>query len=101
VLPTARGREIVAEFEAVQNLSIVYGDLTDYGDVERCVCGADFILHTGALVSPAADDHPELTMRINVEALVEPVRPSDLSLRRATGGSPLGLPLRLCCGRFT
>jgi nucleoside-diphosphate-sugar epimerase len=58
VLPTARGREIAAEFEAVQNLSIVYGDLTDYGDVERCIRGADFIPHTGALVSPAPDDHP-------------------------------------------
>lgn len=42
----------------MQDVSIVYGYLTDYRDVERCVRGADFILHTGALVSPAPDDHP-------------------------------------------
>jgi nucleoside-diphosphate-sugar epimerase len=66
VLPTARDREAIAEFRDARSLSIVYGDLTEYDDVERCVRGADFVLHTGALVSPAADDHPELTMKVNV-----------------------------------
>lgn len=78
VLPTAHDRELIAEFQDAQNLSIVYGDLTDYDAVERCVRGAHFVLHTGALVSPAADDHPELTMTINVGGRAtsfEPLRP--------------------------
>jgi nucleoside-diphosphate-sugar epimerase len=63
---TARDLELIAEFRQAQSVMIVYGDLTNYEDVERCVRGADFILHTGALVSPAADDQPELTMKTNV-----------------------------------
>lgn len=74
VLPTAHDRELIAEFQDAQNLSIVYGDLTDYDAVERCVRGAHFVLHTGALVSPAADDHPELTMTINVGGARNSVR---------------------------
>jgi nucleoside-diphosphate-sugar epimerase len=66
VLPTARDRELIAEFREAPSVVIVYGDLTDYDDVERCVRGADFVLHTGALVSPVADDQPELTMKVNV-----------------------------------
>jgi nucleoside-diphosphate-sugar epimerase len=66
VLPTQKDREIIAEFAGMPNLEVVYGDLTDYADVEACVRGADYVLHVGALVSPAADEHPDLAWRVNV-----------------------------------
>ncbi|HVV14680.1 NAD-dependent epimerase/dehydratase family protein [Amycolatopsis sp.] len=66
VLPTPGDRAAMAEFSGMGNLEVAYGDLTDYADVQRCVRGADFVLHVGAVVSPFADDHPELTHRVNV-----------------------------------
>lgn len=63
VLPTAHDRAVMREFPDIE---VVYGDLTDYPAVERCVRGADVVLHVGAVVSPLADEHPELTHRVNV-----------------------------------
>jgi nucleoside-diphosphate-sugar epimerase len=50
VLPTPHDRQAIAEFQDARNLSIVYGDLTRYADVERCVRGADYVLHTAAIL---------------------------------------------------
>lgn len=66
VLPTPRDREAMNAFADMENLEVAFGDLTDYAAVERCVRGADVVLHLGAVVSPLADDHPELTRRVNV-----------------------------------
>lgn len=66
VLPNKKDRESIRQFADMPNLTVVYGDLTDYDTVERCVRGADYILHVGAVVSPLADDYPELTHRVNV-----------------------------------
>jgi len=66
VLPTRRERAAIGEFNGMPNLRVVWGDLTDYGAVERCVRGSDYVLHVGAVVSPLADDQPELTHRVNV-----------------------------------
>ncbi|MBF6079555.1 NAD-dependent epimerase/dehydratase family protein [Nocardia beijingensis] len=77
VLPTERDRQALREFHAMDGLEIVEGDLTDYQTVLRCVTGADFVLHVGAVVSPFADDHPELAHRVNVgsaENIVRAVR---------------------------
>ncbi|GAA1954798.1 NAD(P)-dependent oxidoreductase [Amycolatopsis minnesotensis] len=70
-------RAAIREFEHVGNLTVVFGDFTDYATVESCVRGADFVLHVGAVVSPFADDHPELAHRVNVggvRTIVEAVR---------------------------
>jgi nucleoside-diphosphate-sugar epimerase len=66
VLPTKADLEVISRFDAMENLTVVRGDLTDYADVESCVRGADYVLHVGAVVSPFADDHPELAHRVNV-----------------------------------
>jgi len=63
VLPTRREREVIGEFRDMPNLRVEWDDLTDYGAVERWVRGSDYVLHVGALVSPEADDQPELTHR--------------------------------------
>ncbi|MEU4420276.1 NAD(P)-dependent oxidoreductase [Actinoplanes sp. NPDC024001] len=54
------------QLAAIPDVEVVHGDLTDYETVERCVRGADFVLHVGAVVSPFADDHPELAHKVNV-----------------------------------
>lgn len=46
-------------------LTVIWGDLTNYDDVYACVKQSDLILHVAALVSPAADYHPELAMKVN------------------------------------
>ena len=47
-------------------LEVVWGDMTDYDTVKKCVDGADYVLHIGAMVSPAADAYPEKTLYTNI-----------------------------------
>jgi nucleoside-diphosphate-sugar epimerase len=65
-LPAERDHPVLAEFAGMANLEVVHGDLTDYPTVESCVRGADYVLHVGAVVSPYADDHPDLAHKVNV-----------------------------------
>jgi nucleoside-diphosphate-sugar epimerase len=53
----------------MEGVNVVYGDLTVYDDVLRCVKGADVVLHVGGMVSPAADYHPKRTLEVNVTAV--------------------------------
>ena len=69
VLPTERDRRIIAPYEHMDGITVVYGDLTHYDDVLRCVNGADIVLHVGGMVSPAADYHPQATLKVNVNAV--------------------------------
>lgn len=66
VLPAERDREIVRGYRDMENLRVVEGDLTDYTAVEHSLRGAHYVLHLGAVVSPVADDRPELTRRVNI-----------------------------------
>ncbi len=66
VLDDRRQREAIARFEEMPNLTVRYGDLTDYGAVEAGVREAQYVLHLGALVSPVADDCPERAWEVNV-----------------------------------
>lgn len=68
-LPGPAEDAALAEFEDVGNLQVVRGDLTDAALIARLVAQADVVLHVGGMVSPAADDHPELTERVNVGAM--------------------------------
>src|SRR5574344_1676492 len=49
-------------------IHIVWGDLTKYDDVLEATKGADYVLHVGGMVSPAADYFPNKTRRVNVLA---------------------------------
>ncbi|MFF9542530.1 NAD-dependent epimerase/dehydratase family protein [Streptomyces albidoflavus] len=85
VLPRSKDLQSIRRYEDMENLEVVRGDLTDFPTVEALVRGVDFVLHVGAVVSPYADDHPELARRVNVgsmrnlvravRALPEPERP--------------------------
>ena len=74
VLPTAKDVASIREFEGMENLNVVFGDLTDYSTVEKCVRGVDVVLHAAAVVSPLADDNPELAHRVNVGSMRNIVR---------------------------
>lgn len=47
-------------------VEIVWGDLMNYEDVLKGVTCADYVLHVGGMVSPAADYYPEKTLKVNV-----------------------------------
>lgn len=66
VRDTAKNRRKMARYgDAVR---VVWGDLTRYDDVAEAVQGADYVLHVGGMVSPAADYYPERTMKVNTSA---------------------------------
>lgn len=49
-------------------IKIVWGDLTVYEDVLKGVENADYVLHVGGMVSPAADYFPNRTRKVNLLA---------------------------------
>ncbi len=62
---SAKNRAILAPYLDAPNLETVWGDLTDPTAVDRCVAGADLILHVAAFVSPQADYDPKTAMKVN------------------------------------
>ncbi|MFC8037950.1 NAD-dependent epimerase/dehydratase family protein [Paenarthrobacter sp. NPDC057355] len=74
VLPGEKDKAIIAGFSGMENLNVVWGDLTDYATVAACVEGTDVVLHVGAVVSPLADEHPELATRVNVGGMRNVIR---------------------------
>ena len=50
-----KNREKFAPYMNDPSIRFVWGDLTKYEDVLDMVNGADYVLHVGGMVSPAAD----------------------------------------------
>lgn len=73
-MPTPTDRAVLAEFDDMPALSVVWGDLTRYDDVARAVRDVDVVLHVGAVVSPAADVNPRLAWRVNLGSIQNIVR---------------------------
>jgi len=69
VLPSKKDKEIITPYENMPGVKVIYGDLTKYDDVLKCVTGADYVLHVGGMVSPVADYLPELTNKVNIGAV--------------------------------
>ena len=63
-----KNRKMLARYINDPALSVIWGDLTRYEDVLAGVSGADYVLHVGGMVSPAADYYPEKTLKVNVAA---------------------------------
>ena len=53
---------------------IVWGDATNYDDVEAAVDGMDWVLNAMAFISPQADYYPEVAKAVNTDAIVNVVR---------------------------
>lgn len=69
-----KNRRKLAKYVDDPAVSVVWGDLTRYEDVLAGVTGADYVLHVGGMVSPAADYFPEKTLNVNVTAAENVVR---------------------------
>ena len=63
--PSAKNRELLKKYRC-PDLEVVWGDMADYDTIKRCVDGADYVLHIGAMVSPAADAYPKETLYTNI-----------------------------------
>ncbi len=72
--PSSRNRKKLARYAGDPDVSVVWGDLMDYQAVLAGVTGADYVLHVGGMVSPAADYFPEKTLKTNVTAAENIVR---------------------------
>lgn len=57
-----------------EGLSIVWGDATEYREVELALAGADWVLDAMAYISPQADYHPEMARAVNTEGIRNIVR---------------------------
>jgi len=72
--PSAKNRKLLAPIVGQPGVRVEWGDLTRYEDVERCVRGADIVLHPAAMISPEADRRPEEAWKINVGSAENIVR---------------------------
>ena len=66
--PSKKNRQLLGQYEFDPAVKLVWGDLTDYSDVLTAVEGADYVLHVGGMVSPAADYYPEKTLKVNISS---------------------------------
>ena len=66
--PSRKNMKLLEPYAHEPAVEIVWGDLTDYNEVCAGVSGADYVLHVGGMVSPAADYFPEKTLEVNVTA---------------------------------
>ena len=55
-------------------LKIVWGDVTEYQDVEQAIHGADWVLNAMALISPLADYYPEAARRVNIDGITHIIK---------------------------
>jgi nucleoside-diphosphate-sugar epimerase len=55
-------------------LKVVWGDATDYGDVEAAVEGVDWVLNAMAFISPHADYDPDTARAVNTDAIISIVQ---------------------------
>ena len=65
-----KNHDLFDVYEGKKGLTIVYGDLLNRKDVEKCISLSDLVLHIAALVSPQADYFPKKTMQNNVGSVV-------------------------------
>ena len=63
--PSEKNKKLLKKYMC-PSLEVVWGDMADYDTIKRCVDGSDYVLHIGAMVSPAADKYPEQTLRTNI-----------------------------------
>ena len=67
--PSKKNKELLSGLALTNpQLSIIWGDLTNYDDVLQGVSGSDIVLHVGGMVSPQADYRPKATLRTNITA---------------------------------
>lgn len=74
VRPSQKNKDLMKNFEGNHALEIIWGDMRDYGNILKCVTGADYVLHVGAFVSPEADNDPQQCIDINYGSTLNIIR---------------------------
>jgi UDP-glucose 4-epimerase len=64
-LPTRRNRRAARAWP--NEVEVMFGDLTQVGQVERAVQGVDAVIHLAAILPPASERRPELARAVNLE----------------------------------
>ena len=64
-LPDKISSNILSPYSGMNNVEIVWGDLTVEEDVLKAVNCVDYIIHMGAVIPPAADYYPQLAEKVN------------------------------------
>lgn len=64
--PSKANVKKLARYQNDPDVEIIWGDLLDYQAILKGVTGADYVLHVGGMVSPAADYFPKKTLKTNV-----------------------------------
>lgn len=72
--PSEKNVTLMKQYQGNPWLEIVWGDLTSYADVERCIQGADYVLHVAAFISPEADKYPQASMDTNYGGTLNIIR---------------------------
>ncbi len=70
VRDSEKNHNLFDAYESQKGLQIVYGDLLNQEDVEKCISLSDMVLHIAAFVSPAADYYPKKAMKNNYGSVV-------------------------------
>lgn len=65
VRDSEKNHKLLQPYSDCAGLHIVWGDLLNESDVDKCVSQADLVLHIAAFVSPAADYYPKKAMQNN------------------------------------
>ncbi len=71
---SGKNHKMLDKYASDPAVTVIWGDLTRYEDVLEGVKGADYVLHVGGMVSPAADYFPEKTLKVNVGSAENVVR---------------------------
>ncbi len=66
--PSDKNKHLLLPYMGRKNVDIIWGDFLDYETILKGVTGADYVLHIGGMVSPAADYKPYSTRKVNVGA---------------------------------
>ena len=66
--PSEVNKKKLAQYMNREGVRIIWGDLTNYNDILEGITGADYVLHVGGMVSPAADYYPKKTFQVNTTA---------------------------------
>lgn len=74
LLPAAREKRLYRKYEKQPGVKIIWGDITRYEDVLCGVEKADYVLNTAAIISPAADHHPEQAWKVNYQGVLNIIR---------------------------
>lgn len=69
VRDSTKNRKKLRHYLDHPDITVIWGDMMNYKDVEWGVMQADMVLHIGGMVSPMADHFPEKTMAVNVGSI--------------------------------